>query len=62
MSAIALLALGTLQGCYERVVSARGLGADNYDISDPYQENSKVDDWLFGERPESKKNRSILER
>lgn len=39
------------QGCYRRVVGARGLGASNYDIEKPYQENSKVDDWIFGERP-----------
>ncbi|HVU64142.1 MAG TPA: hypothetical protein VHC70_09205 [Phycisphaerales bacterium] len=38
-------------GCYKRVVGARGLGAGAYDVSEPYQENSKVDDWLFGERP-----------
>lgn len=44
---VAVLGLG---GCYERVVAARGLGADQYTISEPYQENSKVDDWIFGER------------
>ena len=46
-----LLALGAAQqGCYHRVVGARGLGASNYDINEPYQENSKLDDWVFGER------------
>lgn len=39
------------QGCYKRVVGARGLGASNYELEKPYQENSKVDDWIFGERP-----------
>lgn len=39
------------QGCYKRVVGARGLGASNYEIQKPYQENSKADDWIFGERP-----------
>jgi hypothetical protein len=37
-------------GCYQRVVGAKGLGAGAYDISEPYQENSKVDDWVFGEK------------
>lgn len=42
-------------GCYKRVVAARGLGAGAYDVSEPYQENSKVDDWVFGERPTNDK-------
>ncbi len=37
-------------GCYHRVVGAKGLGAGAYDVSEPYQENSKADDWVFGER------------
>lgn len=41
----------TESGCYRRVVAARGMGADQYEVSEPYQENSKVDDWMFGERP-----------
>ena len=44
-----------LQGCYERVVGARGLGASTYNISEPYQENSKLDDWIFGERVDNSK-------
>ncbi len=46
-----LIVASGMQGCYERVVGARGLGASNYEIQKPYQENSKVDDWIFGERP-----------
>jgi hypothetical protein len=42
--------LTMLGGCYERVVGARGLGADQYKVSEPYQENSKIDDWIFGEQ------------
>jgi hypothetical protein len=38
------------QGCYRRVVGVRGLGGSTYDVSEPYQQNSKVDDWLFGEQ------------
>jgi hypothetical protein len=56
-TAFSLLSLAVLlacalgqHGCYHRVVGARGLGASNYDISEPYQENSKLDDWIFGER------------
>lgn len=62
MTAVLLLALGSIQGCYERTVSARGMGADQYDVSEPYQENSKIDDWIFGERPSSTRNRSLLDR
>jgi hypothetical protein len=53
--ALALGAAGAMcvstGGCYRRVVGARGLGAGAYDISEPYQTNSKVDDWVFGEKP-----------
>lgn len=45
-----LVACVSAGGCYKRVVAARGLGAGAYDVSEPYQENSKVDDWVFGER------------
>jgi hypothetical protein len=38
------------------------MGADQYDVSEPYQENSKLDDWLFGERETSSRNKSILNR
>lgn len=57
------LALGgasiCLAGCYERVVGARGLGADQYTVSEPYQENSKVDDWLFGSKTPTKPSRRL---
>jgi len=51
-AALAALVAAVLvqQGCYRRVVGARGLGASNYEISEPYQENSALDDWIFGER------------
>lgn len=54
----ALTAATTLGGCYERVVSARGMGADQYNVTEPYQENSRVDDWVFGTRP--KRNNTKL--
>jgi hypothetical protein len=38
------------QGCYRHVVGVRGLGGSTYDVSEPYQQNSKIDDWVFGER------------
>jgi hypothetical protein len=41
----------TAGGCYERVVGARGLGAGAYDVNQPYQENSHLDDWIFGPKP-----------
>lgn len=51
---IVLLAAGVTaaatfcSGCYQRVVRAKGLGADNYNVSEPYQESGKIDEWLFG--------------
>lgn len=41
-----LLALG---GCYERVVGVKGAAADQYDVSEPYQESSAVDRWIWGD-------------
>ncbi len=43
---VSLLSLG---GCYQRVVGARGLGASNTKVSKPYQENTFLDDWIYGE-------------
>lgn len=45
-----------LPGCYQRVVKAKGLGADSVTVQESYQESSKLDDWLFGPevRPSSK--------
>jgi hypothetical protein len=61
-TAILLIALCTIPGCYERTVRATGLGADQHDVSEPYQENSKVDDWLFGKKQETRRNGSLLDR
>lgn len=48
---LALLAVGLCQsGCYERVTRASGFGADQYNVSEPYQRNGVVDDWLFGKQ------------
>ncbi len=44
-----LLAVAALQqACYQRVVGVRGLGGSTYDVSEPYQQNSRIDDWMFG--------------
>jgi len=40
--------LCSLTGCYQRVTRATGFGADQYTVSEPYQRNSAVDDWIFG--------------
>lgn len=58
-AAVAAASAGGLGGCYERVVSARGMGADQYRVSEPYQENSKLDDWVFGERPPTRNNTKL---
>lgn len=42
-------------GCYERVISARGFGADQYNVSESYQSSSAIDDWVFGKQPRAKK-------
>jgi len=44
-----------LSGCYERTVAARGIGAAGHEISEPYQESGKLDEWIFGPTPSSKK-------
>ena len=49
--ALVVVALGLglgLGGCYERVIQARGPGASSVQIQKPYQEDYKVDNWLFG--------------
>lgn len=61
--AAAALAAGVLTaagGCYQRVVSARGPGADRYNIEEPYQQDTKLDRWFYGER--SGNGRTPLER
>ena len=61
MSLAALaVAMVALPGCYERVTRAKGFGADGVAVSEPYQETSKLDNWIFGEEP--KRNKSILDR
>ncbi len=47
-------------GCYERVTSARGFGADSVEVSESYQESSKLDDWIFGK--DETKSKSLLKR
>lgn len=62
---LAILALGAaaagLGGCYQRVVRAKGLGADRYNVSEPYQESSVVDDWLFGPTEQRRSNNTRLD-
>lgn len=57
--AAVLVSVALAGGCYERVVSARGMGADQYRVSEPYQENSKLDDWVFGERQTTRNNTKL---
>ena len=56
---VAMVALGAVLstvGCYERVTRASGFGADQYTVSEPYQRNSAVDDWIFGKQEPSSKS------
>jgi hypothetical protein len=41
-------------GCYQRVTRATGFGADQYSVSEPYQESGKIDDWFWGKPPTSR--------
>lgn len=45
-----MVCAGFTSGCYQRVTSATGFGADQYTVSEPYQRNSAVDDWIFGKQ------------
>lgn len=47
-------------GCYQRVTSARGFGADSVEVSESYQESSRLDDWIFGK--DETKSKSPLKR
>ena len=55
LMAAVLAAPVLMAGCYERVVRARGPGADRIRTEEPYQQNYRVDDWLFGKQPTPKK-------
>ena len=46
-----------LGGCYERVVDARGPGADQYQVSEPYQESSRIDRWIYGDDSDTRNRR-----
>jgi hypothetical protein len=46
---VALLACAAMSGCYEKIVGARGPGADQYSVSERYQESSTLDNWIWGE-------------
>ncbi|MBX3403665.1 MAG: hypothetical protein KF699_09685 [Phycisphaeraceae bacterium] len=53
--AIALCAvMACCAGCYQRVTRATGFGADQYSVSEPYQESGKIDDWFWGKPPSSR--------
>ncbi len=49
--AVALLVSAAASaGCYRRVISAQGLGSENIQTEEPYQESGEIDRWLFGEQ------------
>ena len=53
----ALCVLGVLTGaalsggCYRRVIYAHGLGSENVQVEQPYQQNTQMDNWIFGDLP-----------
>ena len=61
-AAVAVAAVGVagLGGCYERVTRATGFGADQYTVTEPYQRNSAVDDWIFGKQDSAQKSGSRI--
>jgi hypothetical protein len=42
-----LASLAGMAGCYERVVSAKGPGAMNYQVQESYQGENKIDNWFW---------------
>lgn len=51
---VVLAAVGTMGGCYQRVTRATGFGADQYQVSEPYQESGRIDDWFWGKPPQNR--------
>lgn len=52
IGACAALAGAALSGgCYRRVIYAHGLGSENVQVEQPYQQNTQVDNWIFGDLP-----------
>ncbi|MCU0688418.1 MAG: hypothetical protein MUE97_01560 [Phycisphaerales bacterium] len=46
---LTLTAMGlAVGGCYERVIRATGPATDRQRISEPYQQNYEIDEWIFG--------------
>jgi hypothetical protein len=62
MLALAGVVLACSTGCYERVTRARGFGADQYNVSEPYYEGSRIDDWIYGEKSTGTNRGSLLNR
>jgi len=58
---VTLGGLALLPGCYRRVVDARGPGADRYNVEEPYQQDSRLDAWFYGESSGGR-GRTPLER
>lgn len=48
-------------GCYRRVIRASGPGATSIEVSEPYQEQSALDRWIYGE-DERKQSGTLLNR
>jgi hypothetical protein len=45
IAAVVALSVG---GCYERVIRAKGMGADRYSVQEPYSENTLLDNAIMG--------------
>lgn len=59
--AVAVVGVLILGGCYQRVVRAKGFGADQVTVSEPYQESGKLDEWIFGSpNPANRKPNNTL--
>lgn len=57
-AAAVLVVIGASAGCYSHVVGARGVGADTVQIEEPYQQDTKLDEMVYGPRPS--KGRSLI--
>ncbi len=59
---IGAAALALTAGCQERVVSARGLGSDQYRVEEPLYDPPGWERWMFGDPPRESRRNSLITR
>lgn len=51
--------VGCISGCYERVIKAKGFGADQMSVQKPYASDTVLDNALMGPIPDDTSQRRI---